>query len=151
MAGEINSIPADPAHGIPRDPRPHQTGAAQGTAPGGGLANEAKNWLIDTGATNSCITPANLAHFVPTRSSWTAAQGATGAPVPVQVVEGITMHFQAEDAKGIGQNLSCDLPVLILNADVIGNDQLAHVHVKVDWDAETGTGKLFLKPQPAGG
>lgn len=134
MSGEIHSSPGDN--------RPHQQGAAQGDAPGGGRANEQKNWLIDTGATISSITPANLAHFTPSHISWGAGQGAFGTPVPVQIVEGITMLFQTEDENGVGHNLSCNLPLLISNVDLIGNDQLAHLHVTVHWNAETGTGKL---------
>jgi hypothetical protein len=146
MSGEIHSIPGDSS--------PHQLGAAQGDAPppAGGLANEQKNWLIDTGAGVSCITQENLEHFVPTRSSFGQIVQADGSVVAVQTVEGITMVFQVEDEDGNPHNLTCNLPIVVAGFDIIGNDQLAHLHVRVSWDADTGSGKLIRKRQvvPAG-
>jgi hypothetical protein len=125
--------------------RPFQRGAAQGEAPGGGNANEAKDWLIDTGAEISAISQANAAHFVTTPTGG-SARGVNGAPITV--VRGVTMLFKiaTDDPAYPGgeRTVSCDLPVAVTpRSDILGMDQLGVHHVRVSWDPERRTGRLF--------
>jgi hypothetical protein len=143
----------DNLNGEPTDRSPYQTGAAQGDAPGGGLANEQKRWLIDTGAGSvSAISERNAEHFV-THPTGGTARGVNGAPM--DIVTGVKMVFKiaTDDPAYPGgeRNVFCDLPVAVTpDSDIIGMDQLAHVHVKVNWDPETKTGRLYetYRPRP---
>lgn len=126
--------------------RPHQRGAAQGRAPGGGNANEPKDWLIDTGAELSAISQANATHFV------TAPKGGSARGVnngrPMTVVTGVTMVFTVATDNpaypGGERTVSCDLPVAVTpHSDILGMDQLARHHVNVAWDPDRKTGRLF--------
>jgi hypothetical protein len=140
--------------GTPTDPqRPHQRGAAQGDAPGGGNANESKNWLIDSGAQISCISAANARHFRTTPTGATAG-GVGGGALPI--VRGITMVFNihTDDPAypGHERNVSCRLPVAITpRSDIIGMDQLASLGVCVNWDPKHGTGQLYEVTRPRRG
>lgn len=126
------------------DRRPFQRGAAQGDAPGGGSANEQKDWLIDTGAQISCISTANAAHFATTPTGAGAA-GVNGPPLVV--VTGVTMLFQVVGPDGRPKNVSCNLPVAITpHSDIIGMDQLNAQHVQVDWCADDRKGRLYPRP-----
>jgi hypothetical protein len=136
-----NLIP-NPAN--PDDRTPFQRGAAQGDAPGGGRANEQKNWVIDTGAQISCISAANAANFATTPVAGGAA-GVNGPPLVI--VTGVTMLFQVIDRNGRPKNVSCNLPVAITPTDdIIGTDQLSDQHAQLDWCADTRTGRLYERP-----
>lgn len=136
----------DNLKGTPTDPqRPHQRGAAQGTSPTGGNANESKNWLVDTGAQISAISAANAAHFNTTPTGGTAGGVVGGGLV---IVTGITMVFTiaTDDPAYPGgeRQVACRLPVAITpSSDILGMDQLASQKVKIMWDPERGTGRLY--------
>jgi len=136
----------DNLKGTPTDPqRPHQRGAAQGDAPGGGAANESKNWLIDTGAQISCISQANAAHFR-TAPTGATAGGVNGGAMPI--VTGVTMVFKVKTDNpaypGGERNVSCRLPVAVTpSSDILGMDQLGSLGVRVNWDPQHGTGYLY--------
>lgn len=143
--------------GSPTDRSPYQVGAAQGTAPDGTPANEQKNWMIDTGAGSvSAISQANAAHFRTVATAGTAAGVNGGA---MTIVTGVTMVFKVATNDpaypGGERTVSCDLRVAVTpDSDIIGMDQLAHVHARVDWNPETKTGRLYevkRSPRPPRG
>jgi len=151
MAGNLGKNPGP----VPKDDvRPWQKGKAKG--PKKGKPSEQievdKNWMVDTGATISAITAKNRDKFKLKLKAGEAAAGAgEGA---LEVYTGLTMVFTAVDKDGKQATVECDLQVAVDSSetaeDVLGMDQLKHVHCKVDWDPEELTGNIILKPRKPG-
>lgn len=144
--GAVGPNPDNPI----RDKKPYQKGAAQGDSPSGGRANEPKTWMIDTGSDISVISQTNAAHFTKTKlkGATAKARGVNGGQ-PMNMYEGITMVFQADD-NGRPVNISCNKPVAVSQDEVavIGNDQLEAAHCGLDWLPEMQTGRIYVKRPP---
>lgn len=139
-AGKIfEKPPVDPSNlrGNPATPgtrRPGQAGTAKGLK-GDAPVTKDKEWLIDTGADRSVLTPANAANF-------------TLTDAPDGGKKGVTMTFEVFDEEGKAKKVECSLPVDIKDTslNIIGMDQLAEVGAEIVWDPDKQKGRLY-KPK----
>jgi hypothetical protein len=128
----------------PSDPRPFQTGSVEGTKNGLPLT-ASKEWLIDTGATLSCITKDNADQFdlTPTGGSASATTGGAG----ILIKTGLTMVFTVLQASGANRQERCSLPVGVkpnnAGSEILGMDQIAHVGAQVRWDPSARNGDIY--------
>jgi hypothetical protein len=126
------------------DPHPFQDGSAEGTS-NHRQVTVVKEWLIDTGARISVITKDNADHFDLTPLGGSAS-GTTGGG-GILIKSGLTMVFTVREGQGVNRLLRCSLPVGVkpnnAGSEILGMDQLAHVHAKVRWDPFARDGDLY--------
>ncbi len=128
----------------PADQRPFQGGSVEGTKNGLPLT-ASKEWLVDTGATISCITKDNADQFdlTPTGGSASATTGGAG----ILIKTGLTMVFTVLHTSGTNRNERCSLPVGVKpdNAgdEILGMDQIADVGAIVRWDPSALDGDIY--------
>ncbi|HZW52385.1 MAG TPA: hypothetical protein VFF00_00050 [Candidatus Elarobacter sp.] len=130
--------------GNPRTPgtrRPGQAGTVTGKKAGAAVTAE-KEWLVDTGADVSYITPENAAKF-----------DLTDAPGGKK--RGVTMRFHVTDEAGNEKAVDCSLDVTIGSPDILGMDQLEAIGAEIVWNPDKQKGRLYLpkageelKPEP---
>jgi len=128
----------------PSDPRPFQHGSVEGTRNGLPLT-ASKEWLVDTGATLSCITKDNADQFdlTPTGGSASATTGGTG----ILIKTGLTMVFTVLQASGANCKERCSLPVGVrpnnAGSEILGMDQISYVGARLRWDPSALDGDIY--------
>ena len=146
--GNLGPYPGGP----PDYPCPFQRGKARG-AKNGQPSEDDKTWLLDTGAPISRITTDNARNFDLTPvAGGQEYGGVTGQTARPQ--RGLTMVFRRKLPSGEEQEVTCNLPVIVLGSaddgpDHIGMDQLTQVGAQFSWDPKTRTGDIESAP-PAG-
>jgi hypothetical protein len=126
------------------DQRPFQNGSVEGTKNGIPLT-ASKEWLVDTGATVTCITKDNADQFdlTPMGGSASAVTGGGG----ILINTGLTMLFTVLRTSGTNQTVRCSLPVGVkpdnVGSEILGMDQLADVGAKVRWDPSALDGDIY--------
>lgn len=112
----------------------------------GGITKK-KVWLVDTGASESMVSVANVIGAEVKIVGVAPVGGATGAANLLKI-GGTKMTFPVEPAGGgAPADASCDLPMLLGPVDLLGRDQLKKAGVILIYDAAGGTTTLQKRPE----
>jgi hypothetical protein len=106
-----------------------------GTISDGAGHENLKNWLIDTGASVSCITKKNFERLQkkgakPKQEGELEVMTADGVK-KYPKYSGLPMGFGRKNKNGKMELAKCDIPIIVAAGDILGLDQLKHTGTKL--------------------